>query len=84
MGIADAYVQGQTIHVSGYIPKIVNYSNATYIFTCLAKPGTGLTEAKWRIFREEISTGNITHASGYENFSNVATDLSTVNGLSYS
>jgi hypothetical protein len=82
MSLEDSYLQGATQPVTGYVPKLVNYSDATYKYTCLAKPGTSLTAAKWMVFRTEISTGNITHADSGR-FTQVATNVSLVAALSY-
>lgn len=83
MALGDSYVQGQTIFVSGFAPKVKNYSDATYTYTCLAQPFTALTAAKWAVFRTQISNGDITHASGYLSFNNVATSLAIVAALTY-
>jgi hypothetical protein len=84
MAFGDSYVQGQTIFVSGFAPKVVNYSDATYSYTCLAQPFTLINASKWAVFRTETSTGNVTHAAGYLSFSSPATSLAVVAALTYS
>ena len=64
--------------------KFKTYSNATHEFFCFANPGTGVSDAFWKVFRLTIADDTIEWADGNDNYDNVATDLSTVAGLSYS
>jgi hypothetical protein len=63
--------------------KVVNYADATYKYICLAVPGTASSDAKWKVVRETIATEDIDFADA-GSFNNQATDLSTVQLLSYS
>ena len=58
-------------------------AGTSYDYVCLAVPGTALTTSEWQVIRVD-SDGNITHADGNEYFDNVATNLATVQALSFS
>ncbi len=63
--------------------KIKIYKDATYTYICKARSGTSLSTANWQIARYD-SDGSCDHADGDLKFDNLATDLSTVQGLSFS
>lgn len=63
--------------------KVKNYADATYKYICLAEPGTALSTSKWKIVRETIATEDVDFAS-VGAFTNPATNLSVVQGLTYS
>jgi len=73
---------GDPEYITGYVPKVVNYSDATYSYTCLGKPGTSITDAKWQVFRTKLSNNNIEHVD-YGRFSQVATSLAVVAAMTY-
>lgn len=58
------------------------YNDDTYEYICKATPGTSLSSSNWQVFRLD-SIGNKRYADGNANFDNVATDLTTVQGYSY-
>lgn len=58
------------------------YTDATYTYICEADPGTALSSASWRITRVDGS-GNTDYAAT-ATFTNSATNLTTVQGYSYS
>jgi len=61
------------------------YIDGNTIYVCLADPGSLPSAAVWQIQKYDISSGvSITFADGNSNFDNTATDLSTVQGHSYS
>ena len=64
-------------------PKIKHYSDSTYDYFCFAAPGTSLSTAKWLIKRV-TSDGSVDYPSGSIQFAFAATDLTTVQGYSYS
>lgn len=63
--------------------KLKIYSDATYTYVCRANPGKGLSTAGWQVERFD-SDGSCLMADGDLKFDNLATDLATVQGLSYS
>lgn len=89
MGNENNFGHGEAQFVTGDVPKVKNYIDATYNYTCIAQPGTSLTDAKWRIFRTRIATvgentaGDITHVDN-SRFSQLATSTAVVAALTYS
>lgn len=69
-------------HVTSPAESIVNYSDATYAYYCVALPGTARSTAAWQVFRKTIATGDIVYA-GTGAYNNAATDLATVSALTY-
>ena len=62
--------------------KYKMYSDATYEYHCFALPGTALATADWMIRRTTATSCDF--AGGSLAFANAATDLATVQALSYS
>lgn len=56
----------------------------TYEYNAEAPPGTPLATAKWRVYRTNVGTGQVTWAGGNGNFDNAYTDLATVEAYTYS
>lgn len=63
--------------------KLVLYEDSNYHYICESAPGTALTTAKWRVTRILKTTSNVDYAD-LGSFLNPATDLETVQGLSFS
>jgi len=59
------------------------YSDDDYTYICKATPGTALSSTSWQVKRLD-SSGSKRYAGGDANFDNAATNLSTVQGYSYS
>lgn len=59
------------------------YNDGAYKYFGEARPGTGLTESKWRVSRMNLTTSQVQWADGNADFDNVYTDLATVAALSY-
>ncbi len=63
---------------------IMEYTAGDLIYLATSLPGTGSTEAKWRVKKYTYTSGaviNITWANGNLNFDNAANDMAN---LSYS
>jgi hypothetical protein len=71
----------------GYNPSIpaeVIYESGNIMYICKASPGTGLSEAKWQIQKIDIDTPiRSKWANGSISYTNQATDLSTVESITY-
>lgn len=64
---------------------LVLYESSPYLYVCTASLGSVVTSAVWQIKRVDTTSGVVIKwADGNDNFDNVATDLATVQGLSYS
>lgn len=83
MALSDSFAQGQTIFVHGDCPITANYSDATFAYLCIARQGTALTEAKWRVVRTTLATGDIRLAPNASNWGDVATNISVVGALGF-
>lgn len=79
MGIVES--GGKNI-TDDYVVKA--YSDATYTYICVAEPGTSLSDSNWQVKRIHDSDGSVFYADGDAKYDNTATDLSTVQGFSYS
>lgn len=73
--------QVQNMFLSGSISTRI-YSDATYTYICEAPIGTALDKSIWRVKRVNNTDGTTQYADS-GNFSQLATDLATVQGLSY-
>jgi len=64
---------------------MVMYADGLVLYICKAKIGSALSSAVWQIKKVDTTSGVIIQwADGDSNFNNLATDLATVKGLSYS
>jgi len=64
---------------------VVIYETGTLLYVCMAEVGTALNSASWQIRKLDTTSGlAMQWADGNASFDNVATDLGTVAGLSYS
>lgn len=59
------------------------YDDGSYTYICEADAGTALSASAWRITRYD-SDGSSTHPSGSTAFNNAVTNVSTVQGYTYS
>lgn len=82
MALQDSYFVGSVTPVAGFSPALMPYADASYDYTCVANPGTGLTESKWKVFRTDKTSGRIMHANGGL-FTCVATSVTVVAALTY-
>jgi hypothetical protein len=64
--------------------KYRKYTDATYEYHCFADPGTALATERWSIMRVTTASGAIDWAAGTNAFVKAATDLTAVQGHSYS
>jgi hypothetical protein len=79
------------VPVSGTVTAIdsnqalVLYESGTMLYVCKAAIGTALNAASWQIKRVDTSSGVVIKwAGGNDSYDNLATDLATVAGQSYS
>ena len=73
--------QVQNMFLAGSISTRI-YSDATYTYICEAPIGTALTKSIWRVKRVNNTDGSTQYAENGE-FGSVATNLATVQGLTY-
>ena len=69
--------------------KYKKYRNATYNCHCWTTPGIGITENRWLVMRETITSGDTDHAQTSASDATIdwnksVDDLATVNGYTYS
>lgn len=64
--------------------KYVTYSDATYAYHCFAMPGSALADEAWMVKRVKSADSSITFSGGSWDFGYAATNLSTVQGHTYS
>lgn len=65
--------------VSTALSSIVDYASTPgYAYICEALPGTAQTAAGWRICKMDLTTGSITWAGGVGDFTQVATNRSSL------
>ena len=71
--------------VTPYEPQdtMVIYDDGTYRYMCFAKPGTAVNLARWKVMRTQTDV-SVLWADGNTYYDNLATNLATVQGLSYS
>ncbi len=64
--------------------KVV-YESGDVLYICKAKPGASKTSAVWQIKKVDMTSGVvITYADGDNLYDNLATNLATVQGHTYS
>ena len=65
--------------------NMILYTDATYEYVCEANgSGVALNSANWRVTRIRSADAYMQFSSNYDSYGDLATDLTVVQGLSYS